>query len=187
MTTPSKADQIPYRGIGTDGTQKQIIQFWDRLIGAFFKYLAYSAMRYLDPEKGRVSYDTATRYASAVKTYFCNKFKHEGPPLTVFQMEDWRRLRCFLLRKYKKSNKQTGKKLVNSRFGSTIKDRKAMACNCFWISTIEGAEFHCLNTAQFQLAGRGSEVALLKVEDIYCIDSYGNFTQILFISSNRVF
>jgi hypothetical protein len=58
-----------------------------------------------------------------------------------------------------------------------------LACRCFWISTTEGAEFHFLNTAQFQLAGRGSEVALLKVEDIYCVDAYEDTQQYKIICS----
>ena len=55
-----QTDQISYKGAGTDGTPKQIQKFRDRLIGAFIKCLAYSAKRHLDPEKGRISYDTAT-------------------------------------------------------------------------------------------------------------------------------
>ncbi len=46
------------------------------MLGCFFKYLCQYAYQYLDAAKGRLSYGTASGYASSIKSFFEAKYRH---------------------------------------------------------------------------------------------------------------
>jgi hypothetical protein len=43
------------------------------MIGNFFNYLGTTAYKYGDQDRGRISYETATGYASSIKVYYTDK------------------------------------------------------------------------------------------------------------------
>ena len=160
-TPITKAEQLPY--IGLDGIHEpepdHHQRWWSDLIGSFFNYLAFNAYKYLNKEKGLLPYDSA----SAMKSYFLNKFR-DKQPLLVFVDPSWRKLRSLLLTKFKERAKRTGLRINTPKIASTDDERKAMANGCFWLGTAEAAEFHGLNTSVYHLCGRGREVSTLKPE-----------------------
>lgn len=131
------------------------------MIGSFFSYLHKDAYKYGDPDKGRFSYETATGYASSVKIYYTTKFRNSGPEFNVFGTTKWRELRNKLLSQFKEETKSTGKALVNGHEASEDSDRNAIAIGCYWLGTVEAAEFLHLNNTMMQCSGRGTEVSLL--------------------------
>jgi len=87
---------LTYHGIKTSGTVEEANIWWDDMIGNFFSYL-HTANKHGDPLRGRISYETATGYASSVRVYYMNKFRGCGPELNVFRPIKWRELRNKLL------------------------------------------------------------------------------------------
>jgi hypothetical protein len=142
------------------------------MIGNFFSYLHKDACKYGDPAKGRVSYETATGYASSVKVYYIDKFRNCGPELNVFSSTStkWRELRYKLLAQSKEETKRTGKALVNGHEASEDSDCDAIAIGCYWLGTVEAAEFLHLNNTMMQCSGRGTEVSLLTKDGIKASD-----------------
>lgn len=140
------------------------------MIGNFFSYLYKDAYKYGDPAKGRVSYETATGYASSVKVYYTNKFRLCGPELNVFGPGKWRELHNRLLAQFREETKSTRKALVNGHEASEDTDRNAIAIGCYWLGTVEAAEFLHLNNTMMQCSGRGTEVSLLTKDNIRSSD-----------------
>ena len=141
------------------------------MIGNIFSYLHKDAYKYGDPERARISYETATGYASSVKVYFTNKFRNCGPELNVFSSAKWRELRNKLLAQSKEEAKSTGKALVNGHQALEDADRDAIAVGCYLVGTVEAAEFLHLNNTMMRCSGRGTEVSLVtkdcvKVSDV---------------------
>jgi hypothetical protein len=170
----STIDEIPYEGLeGVIGFNRDgpnyIQKFWSKLIWAFFNYLAFDAYKYLKKEKGLLSYDSATGYASAVKKYFERGRFRCKPKIRVFSKTNWRELRNLLLQKHANRCKKNGKKLTNPKIASTPDDRVAMARTCFWFGNVDSAEFHALNVMTFHLIGRGCKVAILTPDDLTAI------------------
>lgn len=161
---------LAYHGIKTSGTFEEANMWWDDMIGNFFSYLHKDAYKYGDPDKGRISYETATGYASSVKVYFIDQFRHCGPELTVFSSTKWRELRNKLLAQFKEETKSTGKALVNGHEASEDSDRDAIAIGCYWLGSVEAAEFLHLNNTMMQCSGRGTEVSLLTKDSIKASD-----------------
>lgn len=62
--TVVKAEDIPYHGLGLppSAASKDINEFWDKLLGAFFSYLGTAAKVRLDPKGPRLAYQSATEY-----------------------------------------------------------------------------------------------------------------------------
>jgi len=139
------------------------------MIGNFFSYL-HTANKCGDPERGRISYKTATGYASSAKVCYTNKFRGCGPELNVFCSTKWRELRNKLLAQLKEETKRTGKALVNGHEASEDSDRNAIAIGCCWLGTVEAAELLHLNNAMMQCSGRGTEVSLLTKEGVKALD-----------------
>jgi len=83
-------------GIKTSGTVEEANMWWDDMTGNFFSYL-HTANKCGDPEKGRISHETATGHASSIKVYCINKFRGCGPELNVFRPTKWRELQNKLL------------------------------------------------------------------------------------------
>jgi hypothetical protein len=160
---------LTYYGITPNGTWEDANMWWDDMIGNFFSYLHNDAYKYGDPDKGRISYETATGYASSVKVYFTHSFRH-CPELTVFGSTKWRELRNKLLAQFKEETKTTGKALVNGHEASEDSDRDAIAIGCYWLGTVEAAEFLHLNNTMMQCSGRSTEVSLLTKECIKASD-----------------
>jgi len=123
-----------------------------------------------DPEKGRISYETATGCASSTKVYCINKFHGCGPELNVFCSTKWRELRNKPLAQFKEETKKTGKALVNGHEASEDSDRNAIAIGCHWLGAVEATEFLHLNNAMMQCSGRGTEVSLLTKEGVKASD-----------------
>jgi len=157
-------------GIKTSGTFEEANRWWDDMIGNFFSYLHKNAYKRCDPLQGRISYETATGYASSVKAYFTEKFRNDGPQLNVFVSTRWRALRNRLLAQFNEETKSTGKPLVNGHQASEDSDRDAIAIGCFWLGTVEAAEFLNLNNLMMQCSGRGTEVSLLRKESVTVSD-----------------
>ena len=140
------------------------------MIGSFFSYLRKDAYKCGDPDKGRGSYETATGYASSVKIYYTTKFRNSGPELNVFGTTKWRELQNRLLSQFKEETKSTGTALVNGHEASEDSDRNAIAIGCYWLGTVEAAEFLHLNNTMMQCSGRGTEVSLLTKSSIRASD-----------------
>ena len=162
--------QLTYYGIKTSGTVEEANVWWGDMIGHFFNYLHKDAYKYGDPEKGRVMYETATGYASSVKVYYGDKFRNCGPELNVFSPTKWRELRNKLLAQSKEETKRTGKALVNGHEASEDSDRNAIAIGCYWLGTVEAAEFLHLNNSMMHCSGRGTEVSLLTKDGVKASD-----------------
>jgi hypothetical protein len=161
---------LTYYGIKTCGTFEEANTWWDDMIGSFFSYLYKDAYKYGDPDKGRVSYKTATGYASSVKVFYTTQFRNSGPEFNVFGTTKWRELRNKLLSQFKEETKSTGKALVNGHEASEDSDRNAIAIGCYWLGTVEAAEFLHLNNTMMQCSGRGTEVSLLTKYSIKASD-----------------
>jgi hypothetical protein len=159
-----------YGGVKTSGTSEEANEWWDNMIGNLFSYLYKDAYKYGDPDKDRISYETATGYASSIKVFYTNKFRTCGPELNVFGPTKWRELRNKLLAQFKEENKSTGKTLVNGHEASEDTDRNAIAIGCYWLGTPEAAEFLHLNNTMMQCSGRGTEVSLLTKDGIKASD-----------------
>jgi hypothetical protein len=69
---------LTYYGIKTTGTFKSGNSWWDDMIGSFFSYLYKDAYKYGDPDKGKVSYETATGYALSVKSLLHHQVSKRG-------------------------------------------------------------------------------------------------------------
>jgi len=169
-TKVADAAELPYSGFECNPPFESKDAFWDDLMGCFFDYLALHAYVGGKSEKGRLSYSSATGYASSIKSFYTNKFRKLGPELRVFTESCWRCLRNKLLTAYKKHALAGGKSILTPHITSTVEDRRALAIGCFWSGSTDLAEFLHLNNAKFHLCGRGSEVSLLRVESLYLKD-----------------
>ena len=182
----STVEQIPYKGLeGIHGDHDEE-RWWSDLIGNFFNYLAFDAYKHCKKENGLLMYDSATGYASAIKSLFLNRFRDKQPRL-VFSDSSWRKLRDLLLTKCKERGRRTGQRISSPKTASNDGDRKAMANACFWLGTIDAAEFHGLNVSVFHLCGRGREVSILKPVDVsvvYVSEGLQNF-DLLSVSLQR--
>ena len=138
-------------------------KWWDDMIGQFFYYLGYKAVNRTKPSLGRIKYETATGYASSVKSYYENQFRSHFESIPVFQTTKWKKLRARLLGAYHEACRKDGTKLTNPHIASTGRDREALAMGCIWDASPLGAEFFHLNNSMSHCVGRGSEVALIRV------------------------
>ena len=136
-------------------------EWMDRVFGHFFYYLGHCAWKQGNHNKGHISYNSATGYASALKTYFEYQFRH-GPidKVTSFRPSFWRKLRGKLLTYFQERNQQTGDTMVDPHVASTNDDRKALSLACIWLGHPKLAEFYHLNNTMLHFGGRGSEVSL---------------------------
>ena len=149
-----KADDLAFEATESN------IGWWDDTIGCFFTYLAKYACHRCDPTRERISYNTATQYASSVKAYYSNKFRLQKHSIPVFEDRRWKALRVRLLAAYEEDNRSSGKSLVNPHEASNQQDCEAISTGCIWMNSPSGAQFLHLNTTMRQYSGRGSEVAL---------------------------
>jgi hypothetical protein len=139
------------------------------MIGAFITYMGTDARIRCDPTGNRLAYQSATQYCSSVKAFFTNKFRNE-PSIPIFQDQQWKQLRDKLRGKYREGNRKTGKPMTEGKASSTREDREAMATRCIWLGTAETAEFwHLLNTS-YHCSGCGSEVSLVRVDGLSCVE-----------------
>lgn len=60
-----KADDISYRGISLEGSEKDASAFWDKLYGAFTTYMGNHARSGCNPKGQRISLNTADGYTFA--------------------------------------------------------------------------------------------------------------------------
>lgn len=141
-------------------------QWWDDMIGRFFFYLGAMAMVRNSPSRGKLAYESASGYSSAVKSYLENKFRTQTSQIPVFQAGKWRMLRTRLLASFQEHHNMKGTKMSNPHIASTEEDREAMALGCIWTNDPLSAEFFHLNNSMMHCVGRGSEVALTRVENI---------------------
>jgi hypothetical protein len=160
-----EAENIPYSGIPRGTSYKSISEWWDSCIGAFVTYMGSHAKSGCNPKGQHLSRTTADGYCSSVKVYFTNKFRTESE-IPVFQKTQWGKLREKLKGLYRESNRSKGKPTETEDVSSTTQDRKAMATACIWIGSPEFAEFWHLQNTTYHCSGRGSEVSLIKSEDI---------------------
>lgn len=140
-------------------------KWWDEVIGAFFNYLAVHAKCDCIDTHARLAYETATGYASSVKSHYQNKFRTTAD-IPVFSKDRWKDLRDKLMRAYQEESRQSGKSITNPHVASTKEDREAIATGSIWMNNSKGAEFWHLNNSMTQFAGRGSEVSLNRREHI---------------------
>jgi hypothetical protein len=154
-----EAAHLCYTGTGRRGMNDA---FWDDMIGCFFTYLGTAAMKMGNPVNGRISYSSATGYASSVKTYFTMKFRGQQDSVPVFQRDVWRTYRLQLLKCFEEEVRKTGKAIAGSHLASTDMDRIGIAKACIWFNTPPMAEFWHLNNTSFQCSGRGSEVSHIR-------------------------
>ena len=89
--TQMKWHFVPLRLLWYNGTTNGVINtckanlFWANVIEAFFTYLYRDAHKYRNPSKPKISYETATGYASSVKMYLQKKFRHVGGNYRFFR------------------------------------------------------------------------------------------------------
>ena len=162
--------RLTYHGIKTSGTFQEANVWWDNTMGDFFSHLHTDCYKWGDPDKGRVSCETASGYASSIKACYKNKFGNQGPELNMFRATKWRVLRHKLFTQFKEETKSTGKSLVNGHQASEDTDRDAIAVGSYWLATVEAAEFIHLNNTILQCSRRGAEVSLLAKENIKASD-----------------
>jgi hypothetical protein len=89
---------------------------------------------------------------------------------TGLQKTQWGKLREKLKGLYRESNRSKGKPTETEDVSSTTQDREALATACIWIGSPEFAEFWHLQNTTYHCSGRGSEVSLIKSEDITTIE-----------------
>ncbi|KAG7365133.1 hypothetical protein IV203_038336 [Nitzschia inconspicua] len=168
-----EAVSIPYGGLGTgrNPSNKVVFEFWDLMIGAFVTYMEKHANIACDPEAGRLKQSTASQYCSSVRGYFNNKFRNKDPIPILYDDKQWSKLMSKLRGKYREANRASGKPTVEGNESSTREDREWLATGCLWDGSVETAEFlHLLNTT-YHCSGRGSEVSLIKPEDIRAVEA----------------
>ena len=167
-----EANNIPHYGIPKGENNKSIFEFWGKMMGCFFDYMGKDAKVRCDPNGNRLAHGSASQYCSSVKVFFTNKFRDEPifQQVPVFQENQWKQLKTKLRGKYREGNRALGKRMVEGKASSTREDREAMATGCVWLGTAETAEFwHLLNT-QYHCSGRGSEVSLIKPNDLSIVE-----------------
>jgi hypothetical protein len=145
-------------------------EWFSEMIGHFFYYLAYDAYSWGQTEKGRIAYESATGYASAVKWFFQNEFRNNQISIPVFENHQWRLLRAKLWGIHSEHVRKSGGTLSNPHLASREKDRKALAIGCLWSNCPELAEFWHLNSTMMHFSGRGSEVALIRTRHLDTIE-----------------
>jgi len=141
-------------------------EWFSEMIGCFFYYLATNASKHCSSSRGRISYNTATGYASSIKAYLTNKFRDSQVEIPCFKPTIWKSLRVKLLNAFQDEKQKTGETLTNPHDASSSRDRQAIAVGCLWTNDAQFAEFWQLNNTMTHLSGRSSEVALLRVNHI---------------------
>ena len=116
---------------------------WDDIIGCFMNYLGKDAMCHGEAERGRISFASATGYASSIKGYYKNRkeIRTQQKTIPVFRSDQWRSLRGKLLKMFQEESRKSGKALSGSHAASTDDDRVAIAKACIWIGTPSMAEY----------------------------------------------
>ncbi|KAL7555463.1 hypothetical protein ACA910_020196 [Epithemia clementina (nom. ined.)] len=137
------------------------------MISSFMHCLGSTAMRDFDDAKGMIKWNSASKYASNVKTFLVDKFRTEER-ISVLRDDQWKVLRTQLLKMHIKDCKKTGKKLVNGHKGSMDDNRIAIGNVCIWVGDAKSAQFLALEAAKYYAAGRCHKVSFSKVKDI-CI------------------
>lgn len=165
ITTSLRGSDIPYRGIpDEEKSEKEIFEFWDKMIGSFITYMGKHARHRCNPKGDRLSMNSIDSYSSAVKMYFSRKFRTETP-IPIFCQENWSQMRERLKSLNREAQRPEGYKPPKSETSSSTRsDREAIATACIWMGTPEFAEFWHLSNTSFHCAGRGSEVSLIKAE-----------------------
>ena len=107
-------------------------QWFSEMIGCFFYYLANEAYVRCKPAYGRIAYNSATGYASSVKSYLTNKFRDIPVEIPAFKQSVWASYRAKLLNAYHEEGTKSGKSLTNPHKASTAKDWQAIAVGCMW-------------------------------------------------------
>ena len=156
-----KAEDLTY-----DPTRPMEAEWWDDVMGMFVNYLCRAKHRTKHQRNSYLGIETATGYASSMKTYFANKFKTNYYQIPVFRQERWAELKTLMVGKFHKYALEEGTKLHNPHLASTADDRKALGIACVWANTAISAEFWHLNNSMTHCVGRGSEVALQLIENI---------------------
>ena len=113
----------------------------------------------------RLSLNSSIGYLSSIKSYFLNLYRKLPTP-PVFQKEHWSRILSCVTSAYIEQSKATGNALVNPHDSATEEDIISMANLCAWTGSAKYANFHFLTTTMVHAAGRGSEVALAKLEHV---------------------
>lgn len=162
-------EEIPYRGLGE---AEKLQAWWDDCLGKFFTYLTFQAHKYFNPKNDFISQESAVGYASAIKSYLENiRFRNRDPLNVLDENGRWRKLRNEMKKNFNSRSRQTGKRVVNPRVGTSKEDRVAMSKACCWTGSTETAEFLLLNVWALHLLARGREISFLKTSDIGSADA----------------
>ena len=162
-------------------------QWFSEMMGCFFYYLANEAYARCKPAFGRIAYNSATGYASSVKSYLTNKFRNIPIEIPAFKQSIWASYRAKLLNAYHEEGTKSGKSLTNPHEASTARDRQAIAVGCLWQNSSVFAEFWHMNNSMTHCTGRGSEVALLRLENLtsHTVNEYNHQYDILQVLLKR--
>ncbi|CAB9517219.1 hypothetical protein (Partial), partial [Seminavis robusta] len=128
-------------------------RFWDALMGGMFSYFATGC-------NGELGFESVNGYASSIKAYYTDKWRHNTYKCPVFGKQSWATLRRKLRTLFEERARQSGQKLTNPHQASTQDDMMAMVYSCLWLATGDAAVFLLMNIASLHYSGRSSEVAL---------------------------
>lgn len=101
------------KSVGSTSTDPNLRfpQFFDDMFGVFCNWLGKSATKFSKDKnalKERIAYNTASSYASAVKSHLENKFRKTGITVPCFCPSVWKRLKNDLRNRYHEEMKKTG-------------------------------------------------------------------------------
>ena len=74
------------------GLQLSFLSAWSDLFGKFFNYLTFNAHKYRNPKNDLLGYESATGYASAIKSFIENRFRTKAPLNVLDENGSWRKL-----------------------------------------------------------------------------------------------
>jgi hypothetical protein len=91
--------------------------FWDHMFGRFIYYLATYATKGRREGAPKISYETATGYASSVKCFYQNKFRNDQE-IPVFKDVSWKNARFQLRKMFEERCRATGESMNNPHIAS---------------------------------------------------------------------
>ena len=89
------------------------------MLWLIFNYLTFHAHKYRNPKNDLLGYESATRYASAIKSFVKNRFRTKVPLKVLDKHGSWRKLRNEIRKNLNFLSRQTGKRVVNPRVASS--------------------------------------------------------------------
>ena len=130
-------------------------------------YLGGHARKNCDHNLKRLKHNSADNYLSGLKSIIvarCDAEDNNHP--IVFNDKNTAKYRTLLTGIFVDEAFSTGEQLSDPHIPASEEDRKATSMCCVWSNTQRSAEFMNLNNNKYTYTGRGTEIALVKHENI---------------------